>query len=455
MQNVFKIFGHPLIKWPGFTILSLLAIWLIGGNLSASVQEKKIEEKLEQFSQELPPTDFNQTTIELRTLVAQLGIPFYHWPYAEGEENPFVVVISESDQQIWEKLKNPLTEYLEAQLLHPTDEIAPIPLELKQYLVDKQGTLNAIKELIKTQELPVFKTDLNPVITGQFDLPIPSFAGLVEIQKILSLDSLEKQQSGKLAEAREMWETGWKINQSLRENPYLIGQLVGLINERYLTGTARKLTGVPGEWQQRITEHDPVASMITSLTGEFFGQFSFMRSLALYPDSISNGMVTTEFLSASPNWLMKVLNPLSKPYFRWSAIDTYQTADDFLAQIPLEIQRACSESDPELKSQQVANWNILGQISQPSFMSQVVKAQRAMLNNEFTQKILELKAQPNIATVSLTPVESTVCQGYQWVYERGENNTVSVSLSPEPPWLQEKLEEKQALPLSYTLRPQN
>jgi hypothetical protein len=106
---------------------------------------------------------------------------------------------------------------------------------------------------------------------------------MVNLQKIFALDMLEKNRLGETKEVLDTLEVAWKLNQSAREYPSLIGSLVAAIVDNYIVGVIRKIKEVPSDWQARITrlvKEDYSQSFSTSLNGEFL---TTARSLGTYP----------------------------------------------------------------------------------------------------------------------------------------------------------------------------
>lgn len=452
IQKLLNILGHPWVKWPGITLIGLLFLWGVGGNLTASLAEKEIEADLVKFDEQFPDTEFNESALELKRLVTQLGMDSYGPTLESWSKNLPLNPVTESDQKTWQAIREPLEKYVNDQLLNPVDEITPPPGVLKEYVTQKREILKAIQQTLRTKGVPVFKTDMTVILEGDITAPIPSYLNVVELQQVLMLDVFDQQQQGKSQEAFEMWEIAWQLNQPLRESPYLIAQLVALINERYLSGTLRKLTAVPESWQQRIIEHDYQTSLLTSLQGEFLGNFSFIRSIEpyqLFQQVDENNQVVTEPVSEIT---LKILGPVIKPYLRWSAIDAYQAANQTLIAIPGQEYNVCQSESVNVEEKMPGQWNILGQIALPSFFNQVAKGEMSMLDREFTQKILQLKAQGTQAKKwpdSLAPQESSICPGFQWIYQKAKDGTISLSLNSVPPWLETRIAEKRGLPLTY------
>ncbi|MBE9042650.1 hypothetical protein IQ235_17965 [Oscillatoriales cyanobacterium LEGE 11467] len=461
MKKIFKILGNPIVKWSALAAVGLTTLSIVGANYVADGREKEIEPELEAFTQKVPvETEYNDTAIALKTLSAKLGFDLYSWPedvnskYAPQIEN---IEVEPRAKQAWEKISDPLEEYIDAQILKPNSEIDPPPVELQEYLKANAKTLEQIRQVIASQSKPGWHTNLTPVLEGDYELALPGYFASIDLQQILALDILEKQRQGQSDAAREMLEAAWQIHASFQDNPYLIGQLVFLINGRYIAGTMRKLGDLPVEWQERLVAHNYSQSMLESIHGEFFGMFNVIRNVA--PAEIfetvqfgDSHTIQTGFQGTVEKVKGMLLSPVTKPWLRFTAIDTYQVGKYDLEQYQAQPPNICA-SDVVESEKQPAAWNILTKkIGQPSLINQVVKAEKYRLDLELTQKILQAKAlaaETGKWPATLPNLESDLCPGYEWVYAVAEDGTMSLSLSQEPKWAAER-KEKHDLPLTYS-----
>jgi hypothetical protein len=273
-------------------------------------------------------------------------------------------------------------------------------------------------------------------------MTIQSYLGMANFQKILALDILEKQRLGKNKEAKEMLEVSWKISQSLQKRSSLIAQLVALIIKEFQAGVIRKVDNLSPEWQERLLEHDYRLSVIKTIEVEFFGVYSFIGNISDYK-------YRNYVLTSTEDTVLKLLSqiPLLRPYFRFSAINTYYTSKKSLEKLPTS--NICQPQDPELFPN-AAWWNLMGQISVGSFISQDLKAAKYMLELEFTQKILQVKElakKQGKWPESVPDLESQFCPDRQYIYQVSEDGTMTISLDQQPEWAKDR-----DLPLTYSDR---
>ena len=448
-KKLFKIF-----LWYVAGLGGLLVLGLVGANLWAAQQEKPIEKELEAFVEQFPPTESNESALKLQELSAPLGIQLFESGKESNEQSNSTP--TQSDRQTIEAIQTELTEYLDEQIAKPNNEIDAPPETLQRYLNSKADAIAAIRNHVLNQEIPNWETDITWVVSGDASFPLPSFVGLVNLQKILALDILEKQRLGDTKGAAQMMEVSWKLNQSQWRRPELISQMVALIIGKYQLGVMRKLDVSPPHWQQHLVEHDYWKSMSRSLQGEFLFQFNGVKNMHLYS---SEGSFSEKMFLSSP---------LGKTFFQVTAIDSYQASRQIIFGLPgTEFDGSKSTShkkteppniclwEPIEPEMSVAWWNIFAQMLMPSFYHVLLKARQYQLDLELTDKILQVKElakKEGKFPQSIPNLESSVCPGVNWVYQVKPDGSMSISLEQKSQWLVEKEKEPKALPLNYDAR---
>lgn len=106
-----------------------------------------------------------------------------------------------------------------------------------------------------------------------------------------------------------------------------------------------------------------------------------------------------------------------RPYLRLSAIDVYSIEMQALSKV--YEQNVCLYESVQI-DEHPAWWNIIGNIRGQGFINQERKAARRMLSLELTQKILQVKelaAKIGQWPKSIPDMESSICPGFQWVYQ--------------------------------------
>ncbi|HEY9650692.1 MAG TPA: hypothetical protein V6C95_08520 [Coleofasciculaceae cyanobacterium] len=420
----------------------MIALWMIGGNLLAAKQEKEINQAWEQFAKQFPKTETNDSALKLQTLTAKLGLELYYSRRLKSPTDSSAgLALTEADRQAYQAINGELGAYITALIERPNDAVA-IPSEnLRRYLSSKAATLDAIRSHVLNNEVPTFEINIDYLNEGNPSVPLPSWLGMVNLQKILALDILEKNRQGKTSEALATLDVSWKINKSLRNRPELIAQLVALIVSNQQLAVIRRLDNLQIQWQQRLLEHDYRESILKALQGEVFATTAIIRELDLFSTEemgLSRGLLL----------LLRFTSPINRPYLRFSAIDTYQAQSRSYSQLPqqnfcsLSLDQSKPEADP-------AWWNPIGQIATLSLPNLWLRAGRRMLDSELTQKILQVKAlavKLGRWPQSVPNLESSICPGEKWLYQVLSDGTMSLTFSKP---LNSEKRQIHRLPLTY------
>jgi hypothetical protein len=485
------------LKVLGFSAVGLagvLAVWIVGGNYIASVQEKEIDRDLAAFAQRFPKTEPNDSALKLAALMAKLGMtgfsgdlsPIFFYMESSADFRP-----SEVDRKAFEEIQEELKQYLDAQITKPNDSIDPPSEKLQRYLASKQTVLAEIRQHVLTNEVPHWGTDITYIVEGDPTVALPGYLWQVEFHRILALDILEKYRQGQMENAAEMLEVSWKVNQPLTESPDLIGQLVALIVTKYPAGVMRKVDNIPVELQQRLLERDYRESVLTSLQGEALHELKFWQNFIwnhsensitkilgvdntieifkpIIFEKVSMYMPMGENLPLQAkiagltldkvtlerilDWTLSKaifgLKPVMKPYVRFSAIDTYRVKQRSFA--ASRQQNVCVSDSVMVDG--FAWWNYIGWVWSENLTSQSGKAATSMLELELTQKILQVKAlaaKEGKWLPSIPDMESSICPGAKWIYRLAPDGTMSISFSEKPQWLEKRLKNG-GLPFTYS-----
>lgn len=453
-------------------LAGLLAVWIVGGNYIASVQEKEIEQDLAAYAQRFPKTEPNDAALKLASLPKGRvgGGSIFFYPVNRYMESVVDFRSSEDASKGLYEILQELNQYLDAEIAKPNDTVNPPSEKLQRYLASRQTALAELRQQVLNNEVPHWGTDISWILEGDITMVLPSYLWQANFQKVLALDILEKYRKGQTETAAEMLEVSWKINQSLTESPFLIPQLVGLIVTKYQAGVMRKVDRLPAQWQQRLLERDYRESMLTSLQGEYLFQFKLWQHFVWkYPwsstleASRASGQGILELFQVKTNdpptleekilegalsHLMVWFKPAIEPYGRFCAIDTYQVYKRSLA---ASRQHNFCTSD-SVKVDHFAWWHYPGEAS-TDFPHQTIKAAQSMLNLELTQKILQVKALAAKAgkwPPSVPEMKSSICPGAKWLYRVAPDGTMSISFSEKPKWLEERLKSSTGLPFTYS-----
>jgi len=385
--------------------------------------EQEMDKDEAAFLRQFPKTEDNQTANQLEELArGQLGLFLIGRP---GDS----WIISESQQKAFQDIKEELSNYLDTQGRNPSGSFFEVPLKLRNYLDQNADKLKTIRTLILNNESPRWATDMSWIAEGDPSYPWPSYSGLTDLQRLFAIDILYKQEQGKTKEVQEVLEASWKLNQSFKNDPMLIGQLVNIISTRVQLGVMRKLDSLPKVWQQRLLEHDYRQSMLQSLAGDSIEIRARYRRLMKKPETAledSNEYFSEDFATEylELGW-SEWSTSLRQNVLRWQAIATYQSDTDRY--------KAATQGNACLTET-------------PSPSSFLARAGRIMVDLEMTQKILQMK-EVGSSPQSIPNAPSTICPNASWVYQFTPNERRSITLAPLPWWAA----DVRGLPLIHTI----
>ncbi len=417
----------------GFLSLASLPLagW-VGGNALATWQEQRSQQDWQAFVTPLSQPKPNSAALQLEVLTAELGIDLL------GLGIPDRPQPDERDRQDFDAIKEDLQGFLDRQFERNSDRWEPLPVHLRRYLQAHHTEISTIRSQLLANPLPQWEvTTSAPSVTQ----PVPSFAGLVHLQRLLILTALEQQQAGDTPSAIATWEASWKLQQALRDRPEFGSQLTAVIVAKIQAGGLRKMRDLPAQWQQRLLEHDYRQSFITAL----------YRDTWLAADLIRRSPSLRQ-TTASEGWQ----SSLQYLYLRFAALDAAAMMRHAYAQLTRE--DTCS-FDPQNFDRNLnaslAVWNYEGGDITSGYAHQWRTAGYVMVDLELTQRVLQARH----AIASSTPIPnrslpSRICGSARWRYRQPTDQSLAIAFTyplERPP--QEGI--GLVLPLSYQLQWKN
>ena len=409
---------------------AFLAFWMVGVNRLANEREAQLDRELQNFMVQFPKIEANDSARRLNDLTAALGIGL-------AFKSPNTLDSAPDKMEDFEQIREELDRFLEAELEKKTESVSPAPESLRGYLETRKAELEAIRSHLLNSELPIWERDLERWLN--INHPTPSLLGILNLQKLLILDVLDKNSLGQTRAGEQSLEASWKLNQTLWDRPDLISQLSAILVARLQVGALRKMDGLPTQWQERAIARDYQKLLLTSLELESWLNYGLVKLPQMAPEQGG-----------------EKLAPLEGLYIRLSGINTSQNMRQGFAK--LEFKNICSFDVEALQQQMtdsIASWNQLGQIAMPNLAGQWRKAGKMMLDWELTQKILQVKAlaaEQGTWPEKLPDLESKVCPGQRWIYQVAGDRSISLSFSKNLDWL-ELQENSIDLPLTYSMPP--
>ncbi|OCQ99874.1 hypothetical protein BCD64_01960 [Nostoc sp. MBR 210] len=295
--------------------------------------------------------------------------------------------------------------------------------KVRSYINKNKTAIATIRNLLLNDEIPRWGIDYKWVKEGDFNAPSPSYIGVVNLQRLLIIDILDKQQQGNTQEMLKSLEASWKLSKSLQDELSLIGQLVNIIIRRSQLRVLEKIDNLPVVWQQRLLEKDYTQAMIQALNIEAFSQLQGL-------DKIISPEKDTQ---------------LSQLYRDWYGVNTYKINQEFYTAIAQKKDNLCSLNVQALEKQYFPQNATIS----PSYVKQALKAHYLMLESEMLQKVLQIKAtihQGKSLPSELSEMPSNICLGNKWLYKSAADGKWLIYLDKPPIW-QSEIERS---PLTYT-----
>jgi len=425
----------------GGAVAIVLAAWLWSGvriwqkekpvqqawaEMTGKTPDAYFQAKLQQF----PKSGMNETARQLEDLTTRLGIfnPMPNRLY-NGQRKNFVGPFDTLDAPT----------YVVSQSRKPTEDIDEAPAKLQDYLKAHRADLDALYSLVQRSDMPRWETDIALLSRA----PAPALFYHRQLQGLIALDILETTRKGETAAAQAALEASWKINQSLRERPELLSQMIALAVLDLQAGVLRKLESVPDTWQKRIA----LAAW----------QASFWRAMELDAVAISRDMTDTVTPVRSGRWVdLLINNPLGRPLRRLAGIEMLEVSHEVLSLI--RNSSFCALS-PQIAADRLeasrSNWTMGTQFGYTSYLRAWSRLMETMTHLELTAKILQVKQARSFARTpdwpkQLEEMKSRLCPEAKWVHEITPDGSIKVQCLNLPEWLRKQY--PQAVPLIYSLR---
>jgi hypothetical protein len=446
VQMLFKhslwLLKYTAMALTGGAVAIVLAAWIWSGvrmwqkekpvsdawqMLTGKTPEGYFQAALQQF----PKSGMNETARQLEELTTRLGIfnPMPNRLY-DGQRKNFVGPFDTLDAPT----------YVVSQSRKSTDDIEEAPAKLQDYLKNHRADLNALYSLVQRNETPRWETDIALLSRA----PVPALFYHRQLHGLIALDILERTRKGETAAAQAALETSWKINQSLRERPEFLSQMVALSVLDLQTGVLRKMERVPDTWQKRIA----LAAW----------QESFWRAMELDAVAISREMTDTVTPVRSARWFDLLINsPLGRPLRRLAGVEMLEVSDEALSLI--RNSSFCALS-PQVAADRLeashSNWSLGTQFAYTSYLRAWSRMMEAMTHLELTARVLEAKAARTSTTTSDWPKQlpemksSLLCAEAKWVHEIAPDGTIKLQCLNFPEWLNKVY--PQSVPLEYSLK---
>ena len=432
---------YTLLALMGGAVAIVLAAWIWSG-VRIWQKDKAVQQSWAEMTgktpdayfqaalQQFPKSGMNETAQQLEELTTRLGIfnPMPNRLY-DGQRKNFVGPFDTLDAPA----------YVVSQSRKPTEDIDEVPARLQDYLKAHRADLDALYSLIQRSEVPRWETDIALLSRA----PAPAVFYHRQLQGLIALDILESTRKRETAAAQAALEASWKINQSLRERPEFLSQMVALSVLDLQTGALRKMQHVPATWQKRI--------------GPSEWQESFWRAMRLDATVNSRDISDAAAPVRSPRGLDLLINsPFGKPLRRLVGIEILEANHEALSAIRTSNFCVLSpQSAVEQLERSRSPWSLGTQYGYTNYLRAWSAWMEVMARVELTAKILQAKEARSAATApgwsnQLVKMKSVLCPEAEWVHEVAPDGSINLQCRNLPAWLRK--EYPQSVPLIYSLK---
>ena len=402
-------------------ITSILIVWLAIGNLLVVYLEQPMLKAQTDLVQKYPSREDNTALVKLRELDRKLE----HYNKLEPQKS----------------IDYLFRDYYSSEILeNHSNQTNNLPQDLKNYLDFHSTIINEIITLLKNEPLKFERIDLSKAFTDPVEFantPVPSSLDFVDLQRILLIDALQQYQSGQTQKVFDILTASWNINLALRQQGSLIAGLVDLILYRDQLAFLRK-TSLPIEVPQ-LAKSNHKKSFIPSIELEIIITANLMQ----IPSNEIEGQISSYAIEGmkkrSPSLIERLLLPFQIPYFKLSGIDYWTKNMQMLEKVQ---NQDISSFDPEALHKETkaffAWWNVSGR-SQEIRLEQLRNPYKRLLEWEFTQKILQAKAEAlktgKLPSMLQNREPSSILKTLQYDYQVTDNSQkMTLQMRNPPKW---------------------
>jgi len=371
------------------------------------------------FLERYPATQDNATVLDLETLGAAMGIDM------APAETPGRVHPTPEAAKRFEEIRKSLTDFFNASKISTGEPLAPLPPELAAFLESIRPTLNAIRVRLAQGPAPVWARNLK----AGFDSRIPNVLGILTLQKLLLLDAREQLRAGREAQALEILETSWRLNQALVDNnPILVIQLIAQGVIRVQQPILRSFSRAPAAWPERLRDLDQQSRILRAMRAEAF---------SAHLTSTFDRPIKEATLGSKP-----------QAFARWMIWDYARRFSAILDELPQYDVRSFNPKAFDREQQaKIPRWQVLARTLLPNFWDAWPRSAHVELEAELTALVLaERERLAAGGPPRMTDRRPSRVKGLSWIYEDSPEGT-TIHIDGE---LRSK--EEKPVPLRFTVR---
>jgi hypothetical protein len=422
--------------WVGVigSIVLTISIYLIGGNMYATEQEKPLEQSIASYVRQHPKTAPNQSAIDLQALMAKLGLSVD--AFGDGTEakvKPDKTAIAE-----WKAIGTILLDTAGKQVDKTEDSIESLPVKLSNYLKTHQTDIQAIETQLINNPIPEWGSDSgwversDPKAGDSFLRSKPmNYLSIATIENIIIVNILDKLQVPNTSISSDL-AAFEKIQQSFQTQPSLVGQLVSRIGENRISKLVRKLDTVPTGWGDNLFSRDRHQKMYEAIKNDSMITIRLLQSSEIFSQILNEFKNPLRFVPGYAH--------LTRPRVRLAAVEFDLEVQKGLAY--WSKQNICNtDGKSGMKSVEVAGLEDYRNLSLSAPLNlaiQYPKVSKSDLLWELTTSVRQIKSKLALGeSIDLVAegfkLPSKACPGEQWT-ATATNGAVEIAFSHPPNW---------------------
>ncbi|MEO0769892.1 MAG: hypothetical protein AAFY72_10740 [Cyanobacteria bacterium J06649_4] len=431
-----------VLLFSGAGAVGLIAATWLGITIAAKKQTAEMDaianEALAQYSK----TEQNSSAITLDELSAQVGLSLL----SDTENSPS---IDPKNGASFQRISDDLRDYFRAQSAKSQGPLDPIPETIQSFLNENQAALSQIQTHLNSQEMPIW--DFEASRYANIDYAIPSYVGLVNLNKLLVLKAVVHAQQDQPEQMVSTLNAAQALIEIPMQRPDLISYLVSLITMDDNAAIVRHLENVPPSVTSQMISLDQQQHGVDRLR---FDNWTFYRGLDRAINSPTQLEDVSFFMDSSRLAFVSPVVPY-KSYLVLSNVNTTHLREKSHEQ--LVGKSICSLDVGALENELLEElpwWNLMGAVALPSFLTQWRKGGDRMLTAELTHLVVQAKAlaaEQGKWPETLPNLESSTCPGEHWTYSVSSTGEMSLSFSRDFAWRQPNYDSHATyIPLNYT-----
>lgn len=362
---------------------------------------------LKAFRTAFPKAPASVAALELEALTAHLGIDLAPKDDRRDHPNPEAA-------KAYLALAPAIRQYVEGQLQEASESVEPPGEAVQKFLAEHAATLDAIVTVAAGRRRISWDTD----VAAGFYAPTPNVLGQVRLQLALAARALDEARSQNPTAALQTIQGMWTLVQSLATRPEMVSQILVQSASRMVAGLLRKVDGPATEWVERLRGRGGFESFLAALQNDAW-------HLAGDPEVLEaiQGMTRVQ--------RRFVGNLAARDPCGWTRRDLDQSWKAAASGEPAEVESMVTMgSENSLDS--LNRWH------------------RQLLDAELTALVLEARGEKAASREAAWParlenLESSVCPGSFWGYQRSSSGEVTVVFEGRAPAVDRGL----ILPLTF------